>query len=271
VNGADAVITLLSILSILTVGPRAAAMSAEKQAMSRSVRITVVYNNVSSAPGLATAWGFASVVETGGGAVLFDTGGDGPTLFSNLQSLGIDPTSINAVVLSHIHGDHTGGLDAFLARNSNVTVYVPASFPAAFCRKIERHGARVETVSGPRPLSANLHSTGEMGRSIKEQALIVDMPLGLVLVTGCAHPGVVEIARAAREYLKKEIHLLMGGFHLLSLGERNLRATIEELQDLPIHKVAPSHCTGDEAVALFREKWRSGFIDGGCGAIIELR
>jgi 7,8-dihydropterin-6-yl-methyl-4-(beta-D-ribofuranosyl)aminobenzene 5'-phosphate synthase len=283
VNRTYAAIILLSFLSLITtclgvalalnlreITPWAAAMSAEPQAKGRSVRITVVYNNVPHTPGLATAWGFAAVIETDGATVLFDTGGNGPILLANLQRLGIDPASIDAVVPSHIHGDHTGALDHFLGRHSKVTVYMPDSFPIPFRRMVERHGARIETVSGPRRLFANLHSTGEMGESIKEQALIIDTAQGLVVVTGCAHPGIVEIARAAQKNLDKEIHLLMGGFHLLKLGERRLHGTVEALRSLGIHRVAPSHCTGDAAIALFGEKWGSNFNEGGCGVIIEI-
>lgn len=245
-------------------------MSAEPQATAPPLRITVVYNNVPHVPGLTTAWGFAAVIEAGADTVLFDTGGDGPTLLGNLQRLGIDPESIDVVVLSHIHGDHTGGLDHFLVRQPNVTVYMPRSFPAAFRRAVERRGARVETVSGAQRLIASVHSTGEMSDGTREQALIVDIPAGLVVITGCAHPGIVEIARIARAYLGKEIYLLMGGFHLLGKSERNLRGTLQALRNLGVRKVAPSHCTGDEAIAMFRAAWGHDFIDGGCGAVIEL-
>jgi len=257
-------------LWLLIFGPWAAAMAAEPRMAPASPRITVVYNNVPHAPGLATAWGFAAVVATGDHTVLFDTGGDGPTLLANLRRLGIDPDSIDAVVLSHIHGDHTGGLDDFLARRPKVTVYLPQSFPAAFVRGVERRGARVETVSGPRRLFANLHSTGELGDGIREQALIVDTPAGLVVITGCAHPDIVRIARTAREYLGKDIQLLMGGFHLLSRSPGQNRATIGALRRLGIRQVAPSHCTGDEAIALFRKTWGRDFIEGGCGAVIDI-
>ena len=245
-------------------------MSAEPRATHLPLRITVVYNNVAHAPGLTTAWGFAAVVATGANRVLFDTGVDGPTLLANLQQLGIDPDSIDAVVLSHIHGDHTGGLDDFLARNAKVTVYLPQSFPAAFRRRVEARGARVETVVGPRRLFANLYSTGEMGSGTKEQALIVDTAAGLVVITGCAHPDIVEIARATRAYMGKDIYLLMGGFHLLGHSEHDLRATVQALRKLGVRKVAPSHCTGDQAIALFRARWGNDFIEGGCGAVIEV-
>jgi 7,8-dihydropterin-6-yl-methyl-4-(beta-D-ribofuranosyl)aminobenzene 5'-phosphate synthase len=247
-----------------------AAMSAEINKTLPPLRITVVYNNMTHSPGLSTAWGFAAVIEDGADVVLFDTGGDGLTLLANMERLGIAPDSISAIVLSHIHGDHTGGLDAFLDRRSNVTVYMPRSFPEAFRRSVEQQGTRVEVVSGPRRLLANFYSLGEMGDGMIEQALIVDTASGLVVITGCAHPGIVNIARAARMYLGKDIYLLMGGFHLLGRSPQQNRATVEALRQLAVRKVAPSHCTGDAAIGLFREKWANDFIEGGCGAIIEV-
>jgi 7,8-dihydropterin-6-yl-methyl-4-(beta-D-ribofuranosyl)aminobenzene 5'-phosphate synthase len=258
-------------LSLALIAPSVeATMDPEPRTTPRALRITVVYNNVTHSPGLATAWGFAAVVETDAHTVLFDTGGDRETLLANLGRLGIDPASVDAVVLSHIHGDHTGGLDGFLARRRDVTVYLPRSFPAAFRRAVEGRGARVETVGAARRLFANIHSTGEMGNGAREQALIIDTPEGLVVVTGCAHPGIVEVARAAKTYLGKDIELLMGGFHLLGRGSDANRATIEALRQLGVRRVAPSHCTGDEAMAMFRAAWGDGFLAGGCGAVIEL-
>jgi len=202
--------------------------------------------------------------------VLFDSGGDGPTLLANMERLGITPEHVSAVVLSHAHSDHTGGLDNFLARNARVTVYMPRSFPVTFRRAVKQHGARIDMVGCPRRLFANLHSTGEMGNGVKEQALIIDTPSGLVVVTGCAHPDIVEIIRTARAHLDKEIYLLMGGFHLSAVSESEIRQKIRALTGLGTKKVAPSHCTGDAAIALFRKAWGSNFIDGGCGAVIEL-
>lgn len=244
-------------------------MSAE-QAPVTPLRITVVYNNVPYAPGLTTAWGFAAVIAAGPTTLLFDTGGDGPTLLGNMQQLGIDPTSIDAVLLSHIHGDHTGGLADLLGHRPNVTVYMPRTFPDVFRRAVERRGARIENVGDPRHLFANLYSTGEMGQGTDEQALIIDTAAGLVTVTGCSHPGIVDVATAARAYRNKEIHLLMGGFHLDEHSDRGLRATLQALQKLGVQKVAPSHCTGDRAIALFREQWGNNFVEGGCGAVIEM-
>jgi 7,8-dihydropterin-6-yl-methyl-4-(beta-D-ribofuranosyl)aminobenzene 5'-phosphate synthase len=243
------------------------AMGAETK---ETVRITVLYNNVPHKPGLSTPWGFAALVESGSDSLLFDTGGDGPTLLANMKQLEIEPKRIDAVFLSHIHRDHTGGLDDFLARRPEVTVYMPQTFPASFRRAAKQRGAQVVTVDGPQRLFANLHSTGVMSEGIDEQSLIIETSKGLIVITGCAHPDIVKIAKAAHGYRNKEIYLLMGGFHLRGRRPDQNRATINALRKLGVRKVAPSHCTGDEAIAMFRAAWGKDFIKGGCGAIIEL-
>jgi 7,8-dihydropterin-6-yl-methyl-4-(beta-D-ribofuranosyl)aminobenzene 5'-phosphate synthase len=173
-------------------------------------------------------------------------------------------------VLSHIHGDHTGGLGAFLSRNPDVTVYVPESFPASFKREVGRLGAATETVSRPRQLMDRLYSTGEMGVTIREQALIVDTRNGLIVMTGCAHPNVADMAERAKTYLGKNIYLLMGGFHLGGSRDAEIQAIVARLKALGVEKVAPSHCTGDNAIRMLRDEWADNFIEGGLGAVIEV-
>jgi 7,8-dihydropterin-6-yl-methyl-4-(beta-D-ribofuranosyl)aminobenzene 5'-phosphate synthase len=247
----------------------AAVVRAEPPAPPR-LRITVAFDNVPFAPELTTAWGFAAVVEAGGESVLFDTGGDGPTLLGNLRRLGIDPRSIAAVVLSHAHGDHVGGLADLLAQRPGIVVFMPRSFPPELRQRAEQLGARVEIVSGARRLRGNLHSTGELGDGIAEQALIVDDPDGPIVLTGCAHPGIVAIAEAAHRQQGRPVALLMGGFHLLRLGEREIGETARALRAAGVERIAPSHCTGEAAVERLREVFGSDFVESGCGAVIEI-
>jgi 7,8-dihydropterin-6-yl-methyl-4-(beta-D-ribofuranosyl)aminobenzene 5'-phosphate synthase len=233
------------------------------------LRISVVFNNVPFKAGLKSGWGFSSLIEGMDKTVLFDTGGNGDILLSNMEKLGLDPENIDAVVLSHIHGDHTGGLDALLACNPNLTVYMPESFPAAFQQKVKRFGTRIELVSGPRQLLDGVYTTGEMGLALKEQALIVETRKGLLLITGCAHPEIVRVAERAETYRGKSIYLLMGGFHLGGRSETEIREIIERLKALNVKKVVPSHCTGDGSIQMFRHEWADGFVEGGLGAVIE--
>lgn len=234
------------------------------------LRLHVVFNNVVSKSDLQSAWGFACLVEHRDTNILFDTGGDGHILLSNMQQLGLNPKEVDTVVLSHIHRDHTGGLCAFLAENSRITVYMPESFPSSIKHEIRKFGAETGTISGARELVTGIHSTGEMGRVIEEQALIVDTDQGLVVLTGCAHPNVAAMAERACEYLGKDIYLLMGGFHLSGSSEAEIRSVIKRLKALGVEKIAPSHCTGEKATRLFREAWGRDFLEGGLGAVIEV-
>jgi 7,8-dihydropterin-6-yl-methyl-4-(beta-D-ribofuranosyl)aminobenzene 5'-phosphate synthase len=234
------------------------------------VTLHVVFNNTPCKTGLQTGWGFACLIEGLDRTVLFDTGGDGDILLSNMRQLGLDPEAVEAVVLSHFHGDHTGGLSAFLERKPAVTVFMPESFPSAFRQELTRQGATIETTGRPRRLFGGAYSTGEMGGTIREQALIVDTAQGLIVMTGCAHPNVADMAERAHAYLGKPIYLLMGGFHLRGESEAQLSSIIRRLKTLGVEKVAPSHCTGDTAIAMFRDAWKSDFIEGGLGAVIEV-
>jgi len=263
---------ILSVLfaGVLCMSQGSIAAGGTEKADQGRLRLYVVFNNVPYKAGLKTSWGFACLIEDLDKTVLFDTGGNGDILLSNMQRLGLDPEGVDAVVLSHIHGDHTGGLNAFLARNPDVTVYMPESFPASFQQEVIHLGAAIETVSGPRQLLDNVHSTGEMGWTIKEQALIVDTPRGLIVITGCAHPNVADMAEQAQAYLGKNIYLLMGGFHLGSRNDAEIRTIIKRLKALGVKIVAPSHCTGDTAIRMFRNAWKDDFIEGGLGVVIEV-
>ena len=128
-----------------------------------SYQLTIVFNNIPYADNLRTGWGFACLIEGFQQTILFDTGSDGDILLSNIKELGIDPGTVSGIVLSHIHADHCGGLDKFLHRNPEVTVYLPKSFPVSFRQAIEDCGARVRTIGEPAQLFAQVHSTGEMG------------------------------------------------------------------------------------------------------------
>jgi 7,8-dihydropterin-6-yl-methyl-4-(beta-D-ribofuranosyl)aminobenzene 5'-phosphate synthase len=257
-------------LLMLCVCASLAASEKENRAKIESVRITILFNNVPHRPTLETSWGFAALVETPHHTVLFDTGGDGAILLSNMNRLSIDPHAVEAIVLSHIHSDHTGGLQGLLEHNANVTVYMPASFPLSFRTNVTGYGARVKVVRQSTNLFGSFYSTGEMGSGIKEQALIVDTEPGLIVMTGCAHPNVVDIARRAHEYLGKDIYLLIGGFHMLGMSDREIGDIIDRLEKLGVQRVAPSHCTGNKAVAAFQAAWNNRFIASGCGTVIRI-
>jgi 7,8-dihydropterin-6-yl-methyl-4-(beta-D-ribofuranosyl)aminobenzene 5'-phosphate synthase len=134
--------------------------------------VTVIFDNNPFDPRLQTSWGFAACLEYGERTILFDTGGDGSVLLHNLAALALEPQTVDMVVLSHRHGDHTGGLSAVLAANPRLTVCVPQAFSARFKRQVRATGATLVKVRNPEQLLHGLHSTDQMGTGPVEQALV---------------------------------------------------------------------------------------------------
>ncbi len=232
--------------------------------------LITVYDNYPFKPGLQPDWGFSCLIKTGNHVLLFDTGSDSGLLLENMEKLGIKPEDIDTVFISHPHSDHYGGLFGFLERNPNVTVWLLASFPDAIKREIAEAGAEVREIDGPEKIAENLASTGELGGWLKEQSLLLMTPRGLVVITGCAHPGIVHIIRKAKELTGEDPYLVLGGFHLFSASNEEILSIISEFKDLGVKKVAPCHCSGDRARELFQEAFGDDFILNGVGRIIEI-
>ena len=228
------------------------------------MRIAVVYDNRSLRGDLSPAWGFSCLV---GDDLLFDTGGDGPRLLSNMKRMGFDVGKIKTVVLSHAHGDHTGGLRDLLSVNRGITIYLPRSSSSRFRERVKSR-ARVVEVHEPMEIAEGIYTTGEMGRGLVEQALAVITNQGLVVITGCAHPGIARMLHRAKEIGGNEIHLAIGGFHL-SVA-RTVEDVIAEFRRLGVRKVAPCHCTGKQAMKMFAAEYRDDFIEAGVGLVLNI-
>ena len=215
---------------------------------------------------LQTAWGFACLVQSGDFTLLFDTGGNGDILLANMNTLGVDPAQIDGIALSHQHGDHINGLPALSGLAPQATLYVPRSFSETL-KAPYRTPDRLVEVDGWQEIAPGIFLTGEIGGSTVEQALVIEMEQGLVVVTGCAHPGIVNIVQHAREH--GEIDLVLGGFHLYDYSAAQVQDVIAELKALGVRRAAPSHCTGTTAIELFRQAFGSDFVQIGAGAVIE--
>jgi 7,8-dihydropterin-6-yl-methyl-4-(beta-D-ribofuranosyl)aminobenzene 5'-phosphate synthase len=236
---------------------------------SDDLKVSVVYDNYLAESGLGTGWGYAAVVEFRGQTILFDTGADGPTLMANLRALGFDPQTIEAVVLSHAHGDHTNGLDSLLATGVRPKVYVLPSFPADLKRHVAESVEVIEVEPG-QVIGDGMFTTGEMSGPVNEQALVVESGRGLVILTGCAHPGVDEIVSRVKEMRDENVHLVTGGFHLVRTSAERISEIVAEFRRLGVEKAAPSHCSGDAPIDAFRAEYGDDFVQSGVGRVFEI-
>ncbi len=233
-----------------------------------SDRITIIYDNRLARANLYPGWGFSALVESKEKRLLFDTGADKIVLEHNAAALDIDLKKTDYLFFSHEHCDHIGAVSSAL--HAGLTVVYPASFPLAFRERVENAKATPLPVSESIEFSPGFRSTGELGDEIKEQSLIVEGKDGPVLITGCAHPGIVNIVRKATELAGRSLALVVGGFHLYAKSDVQVREIAEELQKLGVSRVGPCHCTGDRAIEILADTFGTASVPVKAGTVIEI-
>jgi 7,8-dihydropterin-6-yl-methyl-4-(beta-D-ribofuranosyl)aminobenzene 5'-phosphate synthase len=236
--------------------------------------------------------GVSFLIESEEGRVLLDTAASGTVLLHNLELLEVAPDTIGAVVLSHAHPDHTGGLEALLrGRRAGLPIYAhPDIGRERFSRRdghmtarglpvdleVLRQQADLRLSDAPKEIVPGVWTTGGIaerrepeGRSSQhfvrdgegwmpdpyrdDMSLVLDIPDGLVLVCGCCHAGLLNTLSQVRQTFGRHPVAVVGGTHLISADEGHLRHLVEVLERLGPPALYLNHCTGQTAyVALAR-------------------
>jgi 7,8-dihydropterin-6-yl-methyl-4-(beta-D-ribofuranosyl)aminobenzene 5'-phosphate synthase len=266
-------------------------------------RITVLVDAFSDRPELKKDWGYAALVEYAGQRILFDTGNDSELFRYNVEQMGIDLTRLDAVVISHRHGDHTDGLKYLLSINPAVIIYVANDEyfggdtpPGFFEKSVDTLPPRMRYFDGSVPGSlphgspwkhANLHrvsdaleilpgirvvrnlSTGERFTETPELSLVIDTPTGQVLLVGCSHPGIEQILQSVSG--AGSIRLVMGGLHWLTLSDSEVERLASALvNQWDVQSIAPGHCTGEMGFSVLSQLFGDRYIYAGLGNTIDL-
>jgi len=246
--------------------------------------------NTARGAGILGEHGLCWCLRHGGQQLLFDLG-QGMALESNAKRMGIDLEDTDVLVFSHGHYDHVGGWGALADRLSSAKLYlhpdaltpkfqrradgrmVPAGV-AAFAGAVESAGNEVIVSTEPCEVLPGIWMTGEVPRAnqledtggdfycgqrgadvdliLDDQSLFFKTKLGVVVVLGCAHAGLVNTLDYISKLSGERIHAVLGGMHLLHAGAERMQFTIEGLRRLAPDWLAPNHCTGDAAVAALR-------------------
>jgi len=235
-------------------------------------RVRIVYDNKSAVPAAQGDWGFSCLVERGEDSILFDTGARTEILMRNFKSLGVDPASIDLVVLSHPHSDHIGGMEWILSLNPGIPVFVPGSAGAWYIGLIGRWGGQARVVTDPIELCEGIYVTralpADFDPAFKEQSLLLRSARGPILITGCSHPGILAIVRDAATTAGESIRVLVGGFHLENKKQGELSSIIAGLKDVGIESCGAMHCSGEKAIASLEAAFDASFLDLGVGSTL---
>ena len=287
------------------------------QPAASSVRVYLLQDDYARKRGFLGQHGFAALVEAEGpggtSRVLVDTGQEASTVLANAERLGVDLGRVDAILITHGHYDHNGGLLGILDQvgaEGKLVLMHPDALKPKFAIKprfrfvgtpgltagaLEGRGAVLLLSREPVELAPFLRTTGEVPRQtpfehvegfltlgpdgvglvedklLDDQALVVRHRDGLVVITGCAHSGVVNTLLHAHELMGEErILAVLGGFHLEGASDERLRATVRELQRLEPERVYACHCTGLKAFCQLMAAFGPRFRRLGSGDVVEL-
>jgi 7,8-dihydropterin-6-yl-methyl-4-(beta-D-ribofuranosyl)aminobenzene 5'-phosphate synthase len=233
-----------------------------------TVKITILYDNYVHTEGTKADWGFSCLIQGAEKTILFDAGTKPDILWHNIETLGVDISQVDIIVISHNHGDHTGGLPSVLEKLPPVVpVYAPSSYLG---ETVESKKDQIKRQLEPSEVCENVFLTGEMGDAIKEQALILKGQKETVLITGCAHPGIVSIIEQAKSVVNKNIDFAFGGFHLMAAPDNQVHSIIGKFKQLGVTRCGATHCTGPEAINLFKAAYEDNYVPMGVGRIITI-
>ncbi len=271
-------------------------------------RVTILYDAFGKTATLKHGWGYAALIEYAGRRILFDTGGDLETFAANVNALKVDLTRLDFVVLSHRHGDHTTGLHHVLRVNPGVLIYTPveaASFhsptPPTLLKLIKRRvdsapqdmhyfdgkypermasgspwpGAKFAQIRTPTEVLPgfwlfSLVSDARGTREMNEVSMAIRTPRGLVVVVGCAHPGIEKILEEASK-IDARLYSVFGGFHLAETEDSEVSGVVTRFRDKwKFERVAAGHCSGEFSFAEFNRVFGPKFDHAGLGSVIAL-
>jgi 7,8-dihydropterin-6-yl-methyl-4-(beta-D-ribofuranosyl)aminobenzene 5'-phosphate synthase len=295
----------MSRVAAVVLGLLLAASPALRAAAPPPSRVTILYDAFGERAGLERDWGFSALIEYGGRRILFDAGNNEDIFVRNVRALGVDLRRLDFAVISHRHGDHTGGLAYLLRVNPKVTIYVPnerfglfgGPVPGSIIRPDTSLPARMRYFGGDEPSQimsstvwpdahfVRLDSLTEVAPGIAivstvsrtpgtlelhELSLVLRTPQGLIVFVGCSHPGIETILQATRPYGDR-IHEIFGGLHLVSAPDSEVDRVAAALHDgWRVDRIAPGHCTGEPAFDALGRVFGARYVYAGLGTVVEL-
>jgi len=222
---------------------------------------------------LSCPWGISLLVVTPASTILFDTGPSPSALKRNAELLGIDLSSVRIIVLSHEHFDHIGGIPIVKELRLNITLYVPKGMDIAALSWIKRYvsAKHIVVVNHSTVIAPGVSIIGPLYGPPYEEALAINVcGFGTVLLTGCSHPGITSFVKYAKDFLKKNVTMVIGGFHLIGYSASYVDTVVAKLIREGVRFIAPLHCSGPIIRKLLSAKYPSHYVELYVGSEIVL-
>ena len=274
--------------------------------MIQTLNVTVLVNNCVQTRGLLAEHGWSLLIEADEHVFLWDAG-QGLTIEHNAAALGIDLSRIEAVLISHGHYDHAGGLQAVLKHAPPAAVYMhpvalerkfkklpgkerfrEIGIPPAVRETLEADCGRLVLSKEPQEIISGFWMSGEVPRhhgpqlardfysdsactildSVPDdQTLIVETPRGIVLFTACPHAGIVNIMHAAARVTGNEKIYAIFGGFFTGGAPAPV---LEEMIRRDVKLFAPAHCFASAADAELRLNFTGEFLEVYVGSRFSL-
>jgi 7,8-dihydropterin-6-yl-methyl-4-(beta-D-ribofuranosyl)aminobenzene 5'-phosphate synthase len=237
------------------------------------MQIKVLFDKYAISDKLRVGWGVSFLIEDN---ILFDTGEKGEWLLENIRSLGVDINKIEAIVVSHDHWDHWGGLWDILKQRRGVKVYACPGFGKEFKEKVKESKGELIEAKKFTEISPNIYISGEIagayhGKYMAEQAVVLKTGNGITIITGCAHPGILKMVEKVKaKFSAQPLYLVLGGFHFMESDKRSIEIVVESFKKMSIIKAGPTHCSGELAEKIFQDSYKNGFVPIKVGQILEI-
>lgn len=233
----------------------------------KEISIKILYDNCKESEELQNGWGFSALIEFGNRKILFDTGKDSEAFLSNAKKMQVDLQEVSDVIFSHKHSDHTAGCREILEKlKRDCQVHLPKGFP----RKLVPQHMQIHSSDFQQIDEGIFTMVLKGGLFLYEQVLILRTENGLVIVTGCAHPGITHILEAARAKLNAPIHFVLGGFHLFRKTSSFTGKIVNQFKAMGVKKVAPCHCSGKQTIEQFKEAYSQDFYRVSAGTVLKV-
>jgi len=234
------------------------------------MKIVVLSDDKAGRGGLLAKHSLSLYIERYGEYILFDLGVDSTILEHNSSVLDVSIDLVDYAVISHEHTPHYGGFKYLSSQAPYTDVYIPFTTSESLGRTLKLHGLKPIEVTKWMKLSDGVYVSKPYYGPPYEHLLVFNEPKGLVVLTGCLHPGIDALLDTSKAF-NRRIHGLIGGFHLYNAPKDSIKVFASRIIDeVKPEFIVPLHCSGGRVIELLKSTGEVDVIEAGTGDVLTI-